>query len=187
MIPIRVRAAVMTAFALTAVIAIAQADDKTQTIDAGGLKFAAPASWKSTPPKSQMRRAQLAVKPVEGDKEAAELVVFAFPGGAGGVDANVKRWAGQFQDAQGNPPTPKTEMRKGKNVDVTFVQISGHYVAPVQPGGDEKNDKPNSMLLGAIILTDEVGYYLKMTGPEKTMKSAAKDFDALIKSIEAAK
>ena len=178
--------AVAVAASIALLTAVAWAEDKTQKIDAGGLKFEAPASWKSTPPKSQMRRAQLVLQPVAGDKQPAELVVFAFPGGAGGVEANVTRWASQFQDDKGNPPTPKTETRKGKNVDVTYVQISGHYVAPLQPGSDKKFDEPNYMLLGAIVLTDEAGYFLKMVGPEKTMKTATKDFDALVKSMETA-
>src|SRR6478609_1628602 len=56
------------------------ADTPTQTIDAGGLTFQAPASWKSAKPTSTMRKAQLSVEPVKGDPEPAELLVFAFPG-----------------------------------------------------------------------------------------------------------
>ncbi len=31
------------------------ADDATQTVDAKGMKFEAPASWKASPPTSRMR------------------------------------------------------------------------------------------------------------------------------------
>lgn len=35
---------------------LAGADEAKQTIEAGGLKFEAPKSWKSSPPTSSMRR-----------------------------------------------------------------------------------------------------------------------------------
>src|SRR5215212_11143769 len=110
------------------------ADTPTQTIDAGGLTFQAPASWKSAKPTSTMRRAQLSVEPVKGDPEPAELLVFAFPGGGGSAEDNIKRWRGFFKDADGNPPKVETKVVKGKNVDVTRVEAAGHYVAPKFPG-----------------------------------------------------
>src|SRR5512135_2781388 len=78
------------------------ADEPPRTIEAGGLSFEAPGSWKASQPRSSMRRAQLSVAPARGDDEPAELVVFAFPGGAGTVEQNVKRWQSQFRDADGN-------------------------------------------------------------------------------------
>jgi hypothetical protein len=36
----------------------------TKTIDASGLTFEAPASWKSSRPRSNLRRAELTVEPV---------------------------------------------------------------------------------------------------------------------------
>ena len=80
------------------------ADEPAKTVEAGGLSFKAPESWKSVPTNSSMRKAQLKVDPVNGDGYAAELVVYAFAGGAGTVEANLARWQGQFKDADGNPP-----------------------------------------------------------------------------------
>ena len=54
-------------------------------------------------------------------------MVYAFPGGAGTVDANVKRWQSQFRDADGNPPKIESKTVKGKNVEVTRVETAGHY------------------------------------------------------------
>ncbi len=130
-----------------------------------------------------MRLAQLKAEPVEGDKDPAELVITAIRGGGGGVEANVARWKSQFQDSNGNPPEIVSEKRKGKNVDVTFVETSGRYVAAVMPGRAEKYDKPNWMLLGVIVQGGETGYFFKMVGPEKTIKAAKPDFEAMIKTI----
>lgn len=163
------------------------ADAPKRTIDVGGLTFKAPESWKSVPTASQMRRAQLKVEPVKGDDFAAELVVFAFPGGAGSVDANVKRWQAQFKDADGNPPRVESKKVKGKNVEVTRVEIAGHYFPSRFPGLPPEPERPNARLLGAIVITDRVGYFLKMVGPDKTMTTARPEFDALIESIETEK
>ncbi len=162
------------------------ADEKTERkkIDAGGLSFEVPKTWKNEQPSSRMRRAQLKVEPVKGDKEPAELVVFAFPGGAGTVQANIKRWEEQFKDKDGAAPKAETKTVKVKDLEVTRVEVSGRYVAAVQPGSPEKLDKPNFRLLGAIVQTDQAGYYLKMIGPDKTMKAAEADFDKLIESIK---
>jgi hypothetical protein len=162
------------------------ADGPTQTIDAGGLTFQAPAAWKSSPPSSQMRRAELKVAPVEGDKEPAELVVFAFPGGAGSVEANVKRWQSQFKDADGNSPPIDSKVIKGKNVEVTRVEIAGHYYPSQFPGRPREPDRPNYRLLGAIVQAGGTGYFLKMTGPDKTMQAVRPEFDQLVASIEVA-
>jgi len=161
------------------------ADAPTQTIDVGGLTFQVPGDWKSSPPSSTMRKAELKIAPAEGDKEPAELVVFAFPGGAGSVEANIKRWQSQFKDADGQPPRVESKPVKGKNVDVTRVEIAGHYFPMTFPGQPKQVDRPNYRLLGAIVQTGTMGFFLKMVGPDKTMQAARDDFDQLIASIEA--
>jgi hypothetical protein len=161
------------------------ADAPPQTIDAGGLTFQAPAAWKANPPSSPMRRAELKVPPVEGDKEPAELVVFAFPGGAGTVEANVQRWQSQFKDADGNPPRIESRTVKGKNVDVTRVETAGHYFPSQFPGRPKEPDRPNYRLLGAIVETPTTGYFIKMVGPDKTMQAGRDAFDQMIASMAA--
>jgi hypothetical protein len=163
------------------------ADAPTQTIDAGGLTFQVPAAWKSSPPTSRMRRAELKVAPAEGDKDPAELVVFAFPGGAGTVEDNIKRWQDQFKDEKGDPPRIDSKKVKGKNVDVTRVETAGHYFPMTFPGQPKQADRPNYRLLGAIVQAGETGYYLKMVGPDKTMQAARPDFDQLIASVSTEK
>jgi len=164
--------------------AIAGADDAPQTIKAGELSFKAPATWKKETPKNAMRKAQMRIDPATGDAEPAELAVTAFPGGAGGVEANVDRWEKQFVDPDKATPKAKVEKRKGMNVDVTRVDITGRFVAPVMPGQSGRVDKPNYRLLGAIVLTKETGYFFKLTGPEKTVAAASKGFDSLIESMK---
>lgn len=173
--------------AVTLVLSLTGADDATQKISARGITFEVPKDWKSGKPSSSMRLAQLKVGPEKGDDDAAELVLFAFAGGGGSVEANLARWKGQFEGKDGKAPEITTDKRKGKNVDVTFAETSGRYVAAMTPGSPAKNDKPNWQLLGAIVQSGDTGYYFKMVGPEKTMKAAKPAFEAMIKTIAVAK
>ena len=81
-----------------------------------------------------MRRAELKVAPIEGDDYPAELVVFAFGGGAGTVDANLKRWQSLFKDKDGNPPAIDSKKVKGKNVEMTRAETHGDYHPARFPG-----------------------------------------------------
>lgn len=162
------------------------ADDPTETVNVKGMTFEVPKTWKSGKPSSSMRLAQYKIGPEKGDDEAAELVLFAFPGGGGTVDANLARWKSQFEGKDGKAPELKTETRKGKNVDVTFAETSGRYVAAVTPGAAEKFDKTDWSLLGAIVQTDNTGYYFKLIGPAKTVKAAKPGFEAMMKSMKVA-
>ena len=159
------------------------ADEPLQKIESGGVKFEVPKAWKSSKPTSRMRVAQFAVDPAEGDKDKAELVVTTFAGAAGGIDANLDRWKKQFEDKDGKPAEITHETRKGKNVEVTFAEAHGRYVAAITPGSPEKYDKTDWRLLGVIVQTPETSYFFKMVGPEKTVKNARPAFEAMIKTI----
>ncbi|MGO9599363.1 MAG: hypothetical protein ACLP7Q_15345 [Isosphaeraceae bacterium] len=175
------------AFVVVAILVFsAGADDPKKHVDAGGLSFEAPQSWKMIPSRSPMRKAQLQVEAAAGDEFPALLVVYAFPGGAGSVDANVKRWQDQFRDADGNPPKIESKTVRGKNVEVTRVETAGHYKPSAMPGMAPEPDRENARLLGAIVVTERVGYFLKMVGPDKTMTLARPAFDELLSSIEVA-
>lgn len=160
------------------------ADEARQTVDARGLTFEAPKSWKSTPPASQMRRAQLTVAPQEGDDYPAELIVFAFPGGAGSVEANIERWQKLFRDENGQAPRIETRAVKGQNVEVTRAETHGEYHPAQFPGRPAEPVRKDARLLGAIVMTDNASYYIRMVGPDKTMKKIAPDFDAMLKTIK---
>lgn len=163
------------------------ADDATQALHAGSLTFDAPKTWTSLKPSNAMRKAQVKVPATKEDGEDAELVVTAFGGGAGTVDANVKRWEGQFTDADGKPPKAKVSKVKGKNVEATRVEVAGKYAGMAMPGQPKGESKSDYRLLGAIVETPEASYYFKLTGPDKTVAASSKAFDALLESMSAEK
>jgi hypothetical protein len=142
------------------------------------IGWEAPKAWQSVPNANTMRKATYKIPKVDGDAEDAELTVSA---AGGGVDANIKRWAGQFGNAE-----TKTEHRKPNGLDVTVVEIKGTFASGggMMMGGPT-TPKEKFMLLGAVVEGGDRQHFFKMTGPEKTVTAAKKDFDALVASFRA--
>jgi len=149
---------------------------ETKTVKAKDLSLQVPADWEQEKPKSKFRAAQFSIPAAEGDKEPAELVIFTFGGAAGNVAANVKRWVGQFA-AEGR----EAKILSGKSDDYdtyVLVDVTGTYNKPIGPPFARKSKPtPGSRMLAAIVnLKDKGVYYLKLTGPEKTVTQAADAF-----------
>ena len=145
-----------------------------QTIDAGGLSSRPRRSGRRCPPSRRCARPSCRSSRSKGDDDPAELVVFAFPGGAGTVDANVKRWQSQFKDTDGNPPKIESKTVKGKNVEVTRVETAGPVLpvdrSPAQPGARARQ---GHRLLGAIVVTEQVGYFSRWSAPTRPWPRSA--------------
>ena len=69
---------------------------KTKKVKLQDIQLEVPVGWKQQQPTSRLRAGQFQLPAVATDKEGAELVVYFFGGAGGGVDANLKRWIGQF-------------------------------------------------------------------------------------------
>ena len=165
-------------------ITLGAADDETRTVQADGLSFSVPKAWKSERPTSPMRKSQIKVEPVAGDTEPAEMYLVILSNKGGGLDANVARWEGQFSGENGKPAKAKVETKKGKNIEVTRVEIAGKFAGMGMPGQPKQEAKPNTKLLGAIVMSSAGdGYFLKLTGPEKTVAALTKQFDQMIASM----
>lgn len=155
----------------------ALAAEAPQSFEVAGLKFARPEKWGWVElPAGGMRAAQLEVK--EGEKKA-EVVFFHFPGGGGGggVQANIDRWLGMFQEGKDkiNAKTEKVERAKGK---ITFVQAEGTYLSGM-PGGP-KTPQPGSMLQGAIVEGPGGNVFVRMTGPAALVQGSRDAFRGMI-------
>jgi hypothetical protein len=146
---------------------------------AAGVKWMVPANWKEQAPR-QMRVATYAVPAAPGGAEPGECAVFFFGKGQGGdAEANIQRWAGQFE---GSPrPTRSTKAIAGMTVQI--VEITGTYLAPSGPMMQSQGGKAGYSLLGAIVPAPDGLVFFKLTGPAKTVASARANFDALVASI----
>jgi hypothetical protein len=151
-----------------------------------GLTFTAPAEWKSTPTSSSMRVAQYAIARAAGDTADAELVVYYFGGSGGTVEANIDRWVGQMQQPDGRPSkaVAKRQSRTINGMKVTLVDVPGTYVAEMTPGAAPRHNSPNFHLRAAVIETTNGPYFIKLTGPAKTIAASEKSFDAFLSSVK---
>ncbi len=149
------------------------------------LKFDAPAGWVSKPPASSMRVAEFTLPKTTGDAEDATLGIFFFGGQGGNVDANLERWIGQMTQPDGRPSkqVAKTTKFTSRGLAITLVELSGTYVAEVTPGSSERFNKPGFRLRAAVIETKEGPYFVKLTGPEKTVARWDESFMTFLKSL----
>lgn len=156
-----------------------QADDekkpaeepKTVEVKAGRLTLKIPETWKSSPPSNRLRLAQFAIPLAKDDEGVAELTVTQ---AGGGIDPNITRWVNQFQ-AEGRKQK-FTEGSFGEDGRYVFVDLSGTYNATIGPPIEQKTKPtPGSRMLGVIMVSETTGvYFLKMTGPDKTVAAQAK-------------
>lgn len=164
-------------FALFLCAGLAQAETKTKAVAAGDLKLNIPETWAQEKVRSNMRVAQFSVPAADKKGEAAELVIFYFGRqSGGGVEANIERWIGQFEAEGRDAKRDKGDSANGK---YNLVNIVGTYNKPIGPPFARKTQAAaDYQMLAAIIATDKGNYFLKFTGPKKTVSAAEKDFKA---------
>ncbi len=154
---------------------------------AGELRYKAPEGWISEHPTSNMRVAQYKLPKVEGDSEDALLVLYYFGQGQGGTtQANIDRWINQMQqpDGHASKERAKTEILTVNGLQVNMVEVVGTYIAEMSPGSGTLNNKSNYRLRAAVIETPKGAYFVKLTGPEKTVDRWNQAFTDYIKSFE---
>jgi hypothetical protein len=145
---------------------------------AAGLKWTAPAGWKSEGQRP-MRAATYTVAP---DTECA--VYFFGAGQGGGIEANVDRWKGQFQGPGGGPATAKTAKRTIHGLPVTTIDVSGSYSGMGGPMAAQSGPKPGFRLLGAIVEGAGGKVFVKFTGPAKAVEANQAKFEQMLASFE---
>ena len=140
---------------------------------ASDISYDVPKGWEVVPGTKPMRKATLRVPKQAGDSEDGDLSVSE---AGGSKDANIARWAKQF----GKDEPTKKEERTVNGLSVTVVEVKGSYAGM---GGAAKD---NYMLLGAMVQdAPSQFHFFKLTGPEKTVTAARKDFDAFVASFRA--
>lgn len=180
-----VRAIMVGMRGVFAVLALATAATAALADSAGGLKWSVPPAWKSQPQRP-MRAATYTAPRAPKDREDGECAVFYFgPGQGGGVDANLKRWIGQF-DAPGGGPADKLARISRSTVNalpVTRIDLAGTYKPAGGPMMQPTSAKPGFRLLGAIVEGPQGAVFFKFTAPAATAGANQAAFEALLKSV----
>jgi len=155
------------------VVPTLSAADKTKKVMAKDITLNVPTTWKQSPASNNLRTAQFAIPKVEGDRDDAELVVYFFGGAGGGVNANLERWSGQFQPGGKKQKIYKGEAKQG---EYYLLDITGVYNKPIGPPiNRQTNPTPGYQMLAVVLMVKDKGnYFLKLTGPQKTVAAASK-------------
>ena len=156
-------------------------------IQQSSLKFTVPAGWVAEERTSSMRVAQYRLPKAAGDAEDASVVLYYFGQGQGGsTAANVERWVGQIQQADGSSSKDKAKEEKLEvnGLKVATVDVSGTYVAETAPGSGTLLNKPGYRLRAAVVETPKGSYFVKLVGPEKTVTQWNDSFMSYLRSFE---
>lgn len=152
---------------------------------AAGVAWDMPTGWTREPDRA-MRIATYRIPAASGDAEGAECGVFYFGVGQGGsVEANVNRWASEFEASKGKSARDAAQVTQQSvaGVEVTTVRCSGTYLFSSTPMGPVTAKKPNYELLGAIAEAPQGLVFFKMTGPKKTVDAAQTAFQGMLDSL----
>jgi hypothetical protein len=145
------------------------------------IKWDDPEGWQRVKPSSSMRKASYKIPPVAGESAPAELAVFYFGSEQGGtVEANMKRWVGQFKGVKDSDVQRSERSANGLTQHVIRI-VSGDFAAGMF--GPAKA-KPGYGLLGAVVESPSGMYFFKMTGPSKTVSSAEAAFDKMLDGMK---
>jgi hypothetical protein len=158
-------------------ISVSAAEPRAVSLSDGKITMAAPADWKKKTPSVRIIDHEFSVPAAEGDKNPGRVTIM---GAGGSVDANIKRWLGQFAQTKKREVTKETIAGQ----EVHLLDIVGAYNdrrGPFAPATKRENYE----MLAAIIVTDKAGkYFVKFYGPQKTVEANKKAFRAMIESLK---
>ena len=141
--------------------------DAGPEVDAAGLVVHLPEGWQPETPSSSMRAAQARIPGPGGD---AQLTVFHFgPGGGGGVDSNLDRWAGQVEPHPGS--TAIRDRFEHGDLVISWIEVQG-TLKPSTMGTGPREPQPGSHLVGAVVEGPGGPWFFKVTGPADTVGPA---------------
>lgn len=179
------RFSVVVSLALAAAFSAAWAADekkpeeKADPVKIGPAKYPVPKAWKRQRPRNEMRAAQFEIPLADGDEGKAEFIVFYFQGQGGGVQENIKRWVGMFEEKDGKEKVEKIEAAK---MPITTLDVSGTYKDKPFPMAPSETLRKNYRMLAAVVETPDDGpYFFRLVGPKKTIEANAAAFKAMLK------
>jgi hypothetical protein len=153
----------------------------------GELRYKVPEEWVTEKPTSDMRVAQYKLPKAEGDSEDALLVVYYFGQGQGGpAQANIDRWVNQMKqpDGHSSKDRAKLETVTVNGLQVNTVDVTGNYSGGMSPDSAPRDSKSIYRLRAAVVETPKGSYFVKLTGPEKTVAHWDQAYSDYIKSFE---
>ena len=151
-----------------------------------GLTFSTPDGWRQSAGGSAMRVAEFTLPKAGADAEDAAVIVYFFGSGQGGtVQANLDRWLTQMTQPDGRASkdvSKTTSFKTASGLAVTMLDLTGTYVAEVQPGSAERLNKPGFRLKAAVVETPGGPHFVRLVGPAATVAKWDAAFLAFLRS-----
>ncbi len=159
------------------------------TVELAGMKSTTPADWKEEAPSNTMRLTQFKLPKAEGDAADAELAIFFFKGGgAGGLEANLKRQTAKFEPATGKEKVEETIDKEFKvgTLKAIYQDVKGTFLsksAPFDPNA-KVTKKEAFRQIYVVFETKDGQYYMTLIGGEKSVEKNKKGFDEFLKNFK---
>jgi hypothetical protein len=140
-----------------------------------------PASWKSVKPKSTIIQYEFQA-PIDA-KDVSRVTIMT---ASGGIDANIKRWVGQFEGLKESDA--KIEKKEIGEIIAHIVELEGTFKesmgGPFAPGGATKKFENHAMLATILELADGTTVFIKMTGPKEVVAAEREAFVTMISELK---
>ena len=147
-------------------------DQATRSRQLTGIRFDVPVDWNEQP-KSDFYEAKYLIPSEEGE------MVLTLTSMGGGIDANLQRWVGQFQQAPDERPRRETLRIDGAKSE--WLDVRGTFRSRV---GTSPGPHENWRLLGVAIPMKPRPFLLKLIGPRAAVSGFEAEFKTFARSAQ---
>lgn len=156
------------------------------SVELGSLKSTPPADWKEGRA-GQMQLKNFTLPKAEGDTDPTTLTIYQFPGGVGGLEANLARWKGMIDPGAGKKieDVAKIVNMEISKIKVTSFDATGTYLfKPNMSDPSNVVKKENFRLINVYFPTEDKVYTMRLVGPAKSVAAAEKGFKEWLKNFK---
>lgn len=153
-------------------------------LQVAGLAFTVSDTWKNVKPESSIRVAEYELP---GSGGPAQMAVFYFgKNQGGGIEDNIKRWAGQFTADATTTGTGGAQVGRveKETLQLALVKTEGTYdPGSMGPMAPSPGPQPNFALFGLVVAGGPEGsVFIKVTGPKATLAEQDEALEAMAQS-----
>jgi hypothetical protein len=152
-------------------------------LQVAGLAFTVSDQWENVKASNPVRVAEYKIN---GSAGPAEMAVFYFgKNQGGGMEDNIRRWAGQFSDTGTSAPGAQVARIERDNLRIALVKTEGTYnPGSMGPMAPKSGPKENYALFGLVVEGGPEGsVFIKVTGPKATIAEQDEALEKMAQSV----
>ena len=153
-------------------------------LQVAGLAFTVSDSWQNVKPKNSIRVAEYQLP---GEAGPADMAVYYFgKNQGGGIEDNVRRWAGQFSSADSSTTGSDAQVARMEHGDLQIALVKTHGTynpGSMGPMGPKAEPQADYALFGLVVAGGPEGsVFIKVTGPKATLDEQNEDLEKMAQS-----